>query len=169
MTRDELGFISNWPLYKSFPGGSVVKNLPANAGNVGLVPGWGRSPEGGNGSPLQCSCLGNPMNRGAWWSTVYGVAKSQTWLSDWACTHNCSTCEGQGPFTWDREAGAWRRVSSCAWALGSLSQMSRVPSQSFVWTLSSFPHTLTLSKGEIFPQWVEGSFAMRRIRGQDAL
>ena len=48
-----------------FPGGSVVKNLPANAGNVGSLPGLGRCPGGGNGNPLQYSCLGNPMDGGA--------------------------------------------------------------------------------------------------------
>ena len=47
----------------SFPGGSAVKNLPANAGDMGLVPGSGRSPGEGNGNPLQYSCLGNPMDR----------------------------------------------------------------------------------------------------------
>ena len=57
-----------------FAGGSVVKNLPANAGDPGLIPGLGRSPGGGNGNPLQYSCLENPMDRGAWWATVCGVA-----------------------------------------------------------------------------------------------
>ena len=56
-----------------FPGGSVVRNLPAKAGDVGLIPGLGRSPGEGNGNPLQYSCLGNPMNRGAWWATVQEV------------------------------------------------------------------------------------------------
>ena len=59
----------------------VVKNLPANEGDIrdtGLIPGLGRSLGGGHGNPLQYSCLGNPMDRGAWWATVYGVAKSQT-------------------------------------------------------------------------------------------
>ena len=63
-----------------FPGGSVVKNLPANGGDVGLIPGLGRSPVKGNGKLLQYSCLGNPMDRGAWQITVYGVAKGQTQL-----------------------------------------------------------------------------------------
>ena len=63
-----------------FPGGSVVKNPPANAGDAGLIPGSGRSPGEGNGNPLQYSCLRNPMNRGAWWATIHGVAKSQTGL-----------------------------------------------------------------------------------------
>ena len=58
-----------------FPGGSVVKNLPANAGDMGLIPGLGRSPEEGNGNQLQYSCLGNPIDRGAWWVTVHRVAK----------------------------------------------------------------------------------------------
>ena len=61
----------------------VVKNLPTNAGDVrdvGLIPGSGRSPGGGHGNPLQYSCLENPMDRGTWWATVHGVAKSQTQL-----------------------------------------------------------------------------------------
>ena len=52
-----------------FPGGSVMKNPPASAGNKGLIP------EKENGNPLQYSCLGNPMDRGAWQTTVYGIAK----------------------------------------------------------------------------------------------
>ena len=58
-----------------FPDGSIVKSLPANAGNADLIPGLGRSPGEGNGSPLQYSCLENPMDRGAWWGTVPGVAR----------------------------------------------------------------------------------------------
>ena len=65
-----------------FPGGSVVKNLLANAGDAGSIPGSGRSPGEGNGNPLQYSCLGNPMDRGAWRATDHGVAKSLAWLSD---------------------------------------------------------------------------------------
>ena len=69
-------------LYGGFTGGLVVKNLPANAGDVGSIPGVGRSSGGGHGNPLQYSCLENPMDRGAWWTTVHGVAKSWTRLSD---------------------------------------------------------------------------------------
>ena len=58
----------------------MVKNLPANAGDLGSIPGSGRSPGGGHGNPLQYSGLGNPMDRGAWWATVHGVAKSWTRL-----------------------------------------------------------------------------------------
>ena len=61
----------------------VVKNLPANAGDIrdtGSIPGSGRSPGEGNGNSLQYSCLGNPMERGAWQATVHGGAKSQTRL-----------------------------------------------------------------------------------------
>ena len=53
----------------------MVKNPLANAGDMGSVLGLGRSPGGGNGNPLQYSCLGNPMDRGAWWATVHGVTK----------------------------------------------------------------------------------------------
>ena len=59
----------------------MVKNPPASAGDVreaGLSPGSGRYPEGGHGDPLQCSCLENSVDRGTWWATVHGVAKSQT-------------------------------------------------------------------------------------------
>ena len=57
------------------PGGSVVKNLPGNAGDSGSIPGSGRFPGEGNGNPLQYSCLGNPMDRGAWQAMVHGVTK----------------------------------------------------------------------------------------------
>ena len=60
----------------------VVKNLPANAGDVGSVSGSGRASGVGNGSPLQYSCLENLMDGGTWQATVHGVAKSQTQLSD---------------------------------------------------------------------------------------
>ena len=58
-----------------FPDGSGVKNPPANAGDMALIPGSGISPGEGNGNTLQYSCLENPMNRGAWWVTVQGVAR----------------------------------------------------------------------------------------------
>ena len=64
-----------------FSGGSVVKNLPANAGDTGVagsIPGLRRSSGGENGNPLQYSCLENPMSRGAWQTTVHRVIKSQT-------------------------------------------------------------------------------------------
>ena len=53
-----------------------------DAGDLGLIPGWGRSPGGGNGNPPWYSCLGNPTDRGAWQAIVHGVAKSQTQLRD---------------------------------------------------------------------------------------
>ena len=58
--------------WSGFPGGSVVKNLPANARDASLNPGLGRSPGEGNGIPLQYFCLGNPIGRGSWWTTVMG-------------------------------------------------------------------------------------------------
>ena len=74
-----------------FPGGSVVKNLPAmqdDTGDAGSIPGSERSPGGGHSSPLQYSCLENPMDRGAWWATVHRIAKTWTQptrLSTQAC------------------------------------------------------------------------------------
>ena len=64
-----------------FPGGTAVKNLPANTGDADSVPGSGRSPRGGNENPLQYSCLKNSVNRGTWWAVVHGVAKSGMQLS----------------------------------------------------------------------------------------
>ena len=66
------------------PNGSVAKEYACNIGDTGntsLIPGLGRFPGGGNGNPLQYSCLGNPMDSGAWWATVHGVAESWTRLS----------------------------------------------------------------------------------------
>ena len=58
-----------------FPGGSDSKESTCNVGDLGSIPGLGRSSGEGNGNPLQYSCLGNPMDRGAWWATVHGVAR----------------------------------------------------------------------------------------------
>ena len=65
-----------------FPGGSEGKESARNAGDLGLIPGWGRSPGEADGYPLQYSCLEDSMDRGAWRATVQGVAKSQKRLSD---------------------------------------------------------------------------------------
>ena len=61
-----------------FPGASEGKASACNEGDLGSIPGSGRSPGEGNGNPLQYSCLENPMDREAWWATVHGVAKNQT-------------------------------------------------------------------------------------------
>ena len=67
---------------RSFPGGSDEKESACNAGDLGSIPGLERSPGERNGNPLQYSCLGNSMDRGAWRAIVYGVTKSWTQLSD---------------------------------------------------------------------------------------
>ena len=72
----------------AFPGGSAGKNPLAIARDVILISGLGRSPGRGHGNPLQYSCLENPMDRGAWWATVCGVAKNQTQLKQLS-THAC--------------------------------------------------------------------------------
>ena len=76
-------FTSNWycQIFFFFMGGGVALAIPAKA-DVGLISGWRRSPGEGNRNPLQYSCLGHPMDRGAWRAIVYGVAKSWTRLSD---------------------------------------------------------------------------------------
>ena len=86
----------------SFPGGASGKEPPANAGDakdVGLIPGWGRSPGGGHGNPLYCSCLEKPMDGRAWQVTVHGIAKSQTQLQRFSM-HTCrllQTAYSQSP------------------------------------------------------------------------
>ena len=69
--KDKGGLDHTW----SFPGGSEDKESACNSGDPGSVPGLGRSSGGGHGNLIQCSCLENPMDRGAWWATVRGVAK----------------------------------------------------------------------------------------------
>ena len=65
----------------------MVKASGYNVGDLGSIPGSGRSPGEGNGNPLQYSCLENPMDGGAWWAAVHGVAKSQTRLSNFTSLH----------------------------------------------------------------------------------
>ena len=65
-------------MYGDYPGGLNGKESAYNAGDPNSIPGLGRSSEEGNGNPLQSSCLENPMDRGAWWAAVHGVAKSRT-------------------------------------------------------------------------------------------
>ena len=73
MSRKELDRTEH-----SFPAGSVNEEFACNSGDPGLIPGSGRSVAGGNGNPLQYSCLENSVDRGAWWATVHGIAKSRT-------------------------------------------------------------------------------------------
>ena len=82
--------MANW----DFLGGSEGKASAFNAGDLGSIPGWGRSPGEGNGNPLQYSCLENPMDGEAWWATVHGVTESWTRLSD---------------FTWLIHVDVWQR------------------------------------------------------------
>ena len=76
--KDNCAVLANPHTLQGFPSGSVVKNLPANAGDKYSVPGLGRFPGEGNHNPLQYSCMENPMDIEAWWTIVHGVAKSQT-------------------------------------------------------------------------------------------
>ena len=77
-----MPFSATWMELESFSGGSVIKNLPVNAEDLGLIPGFGKSLGGGNGNSLQYSCLENAMDRGVWRATVHGVSKSPTRLND---------------------------------------------------------------------------------------
>ena len=81
----------------SLPGGSEVKVSACNAGDLGSIPGSGRSPREGNGNPRQYPCLENSVDRGTWRATVLRIPKSQMWLNDCAHTHSlrqiCSLCQ----------------------------------------------------------------------------
>ena len=116
-----------------FPGGSEVKASACNVGDLASIPGLGRSLGKGNGNPFQYSCLVNPMDAGAWWATVHGVAKSQTWLSDFTsacfnlCYEGCKmlifnfwyslhlTSEKEKAMATHSSSLAWRRL----WSMGS--------------------------------------------------
>ena len=95
-----------------FPGGSEVKASACNVGGLCSIPGLGRSPGEGNGNPLQYSCLENPMDGGAWWAAVHGVAQSQTRLMQLSSSSVC-IAEGNGnPLQCSclenpRDGGAW--------------------------------------------------------------
>ena len=81
----------NWTEYLGFPGGSTLKNPSVNARDAGSVPESGRPSGGGNGKPLQYSCLESPLGRGDWQAVVHGVTMSWTQLSNWARMHWMST------------------------------------------------------------------------------
>ena len=106
-----------------FPRGSMVKSLPANAGDTGLIPRSGRSPGGGNGNLLQYSCLKNPMDRGAWRATVHGVTKSWTRLSDWP-----------PPREWLQRVSSRREPSqACAPGAGRGGENGQKPTRGTTW------------------------------------
>ena len=92
-----LVYFSILPYTMSFPGGSEVKVSACNTGDLGSIPGSGRSPGGGSGNPLQYSCLETPMDRGTWQATVHGVAKSLTRPSTHTHTHTGQS-RGHRPF-----------------------------------------------------------------------
>ena len=92
-----------WDRVMGFSGGSDSKELVCNAGDLGLIPGLGRSLGGGHGNPLQCSCLENPVDKGAWWTTVHKVAKSQTQLKQ----SSTLVCLCRFFCLW-REVGEWQ-------------------------------------------------------------
>ena len=110
------------PLYPCWGsiGGSVVKNQPTIAGTtggLGAIPGLGRSLGEGNGNPLQHSCLGNPMDRGAWQATVHGVAKTWTWLNNWTTATPLLEWTKSGMQTSQTPVRMWANGSSrhCRW------------------------------------------------------
>ena len=101
------------PVFLGIPCGSAGKEYTCNAGDLGSIPGSGRSPGGGHGNPFQYSCLENSMDRGAWWATVCRVTKSRTWLSDLSYAFDLSVPwllnKGQCLQEWAALAYLWRR------------------------------------------------------------
>ena len=95
----------NWTGVSCVPAGSEGKASACNVGDLGLIPGLGRSSGEGNGNPLQYSCLENPMDRGAWWATIHGVAKSRTRLSNFyvcvCCRNNSKWSQMEEKVLWD--------------------------------------------------------------------
>ena len=87
-------------MWSGFHSGSNGKKPACNEGDLGSIPGLGRSPGRGNGYLLQYYCLKNSMNRGAWYATVHGVTKSWTWLSDFYFFRNITMWEWILPTTW---------------------------------------------------------------------
>ena len=99
-----------------FPGGAVAKTLPVNAGDAGSISGSGKFPAEGNGNPLQYSCLGNAMDKGAWHAGVHGVTKSRTRLSDETTTAILSSflfSSKQPPFSLHPLATSYESTSAC--------------------------------------------------------
>ena len=88
----DLSFFDPPLTHIDFLGGSDGKASVYNAGGLGSIPGWGRSPGKGNGNPLQYCCMENPMDGGAQWATVHGVTKSQTQLSNFTYIHSTHSC-----------------------------------------------------------------------------
>ena len=107
----------------------VVKNLPANVGDIrlGSIPGWGRSARRGNGNPVQYSCLENPMDTGAWWVTVHGVAKSRTQLKRMSI--HAHVWEGAG-FCKSWEKGRTAALSLCLLKLHPTGKLTSLQSSS---------------------------------------
>ena len=142
-----LRLIFNYPqakdIWLSWEVSLVVKIPPATAGDIrdlGSIPGFGRSPGGGHGNPLQYSCLENPMDRGAWQATVHGVPKSWTCLSDWAHT------PGHPNNGFERLCTVWRPRH--------FRQQGRSDLLAPVWALTNF----AISRGKKFFQstWLRG-------------
>ena len=125
---------------RAFQVALVVKNPPAHVGDgrdLGLTPGSRRSPGGGHGNPVQYSCLENPMDRGAWKATIHSVAKSWTWLSEWAHMHASGVGVCRAPSAAEPQSVPCLRATPFP-----LCREDETVSQSFSWWLLLFMWTL---------------------------
>ena len=130
-----------------FVGGSVVKNPPANAGDVwdtGLIPGSGRSPGIGNGNPLQCSCLENSTDRGAWLAAVHGITKH--------CAERCTALRSRSELPGVLAVAGWRKMLQLSWDLTNRKHQASVTvglSVFLTWLVMSYSSKMFLSWGNV--------------------
>ena len=130
---DEMNLNGKWEALRvgpDFPGGSDGKASACSVGDLGSIPGLGRSPGEGNSNPLQHSCLENPMDRGAWWVTVHGVTKSRTQMSDFTS------------FSFFQSGG----TPNCVWHSGPQDRQGLEPAQPVGWVQPLLPRAP-------FPGW----------------
>ena len=119
-----MKFGVRWIIKPCFPFSSVSKESACCAGDPGSIPGSGRSPGEGNGTPLQDACLENLMDRGGWWAAVHGVAKSQARLSDW---HNATIYLSLHKWTFEEEMATSSRI--LAWRIAWIEEPGSLQSR----------------------------------------
>ena len=152
-----------WGIHESFsfPGSSEGKASAYNAGDLGSIPGSGRSPGEGNGNPFQYSCLENPMDRGAWGATVHGVTKSRTRLSDFSSAHLCS---GINALWYSLYTGLWLFASLPLQGSPSMGLLD-VP-QVATWELFQFT-SMSMARREVGSpvNWLHGTQIRQKANG----
>ena len=127
-----FGIRSSQDVPLGFPGGSVVKNPPAKAGDMVFIPRLRRCPRERGGNPLQYSCLENPMDRGAWWAIVHGDAKSWIQLSGW--TTEFPSADGEKVINSSNTFLQWEKKSHAWWRGQASIPLPRGPQAAWCWS-----------------------------------